>query len=120
MTIPVFHGTSWARSRGAKWQIERLRSTVLYRSVVEPMRDEPIDARSVQLGGRALPGRGEVPMISVSALRWILMPRLSRRLAFRLKPSALIDRRSNLPGVLFVVGTILFTLFLFIVLGRWA
>src|SRR4051812_44151137 len=107
MTIPVFHDTSWARSWGAKWQIERQRSTVLYRPVVEPMRDEPIDARSVQLGGRALPGKGEVPMISVSALQWILMPRLSRRLAFWPKPSVLIDRCSDLPGVLFVVGTIL-------------
>jgi uncharacterized protein len=58
-------------------------------------------------------------MISVSALQGILMPRLNRRLAFWLKPAALIDRRSNLLGVLFVVGTILFTLVLFIVLGRW-
>lgn len=58
-------------------------------------------------------------LISVAALQWILMPRLNRRLAFWLKPAALIDRRSNLLGALFVVGTILFTSVLFIVLGRW-
>ena len=52
-------------------------------------------------------------MISVSALHWILMPRLNRGLAFRLKPAALIDRRSNLVGTLIVAGKILCMVLMF-------
>jgi hypothetical protein len=56
-------------------------------------------------------------ILSVSALQWIVMPRLNRILKFWLKPPALIERRSHLVGTLAVLGAILGMLLLFLVFG---
>jgi uncharacterized protein len=53
-------------------------------------------------------------ILSVSALQWILMPRLNRILGFWLKPAALIERRSHLVGTLAVLGAILGMLLMFL------
>ncbi len=55
-------------------------------------------------------------ILSVTALQWILMPRLNRLLSFWLKPAAVIDRRSNVVGTVAVVAAILGTTLLFLTL----
>jgi uncharacterized protein len=50
----------------------------------------------------------------VSALQWILMPGCNRLLAFWLKPTTQMDRRSDLVGSLAVIGLILASLGLFL------
>jgi antibiotic biosynthesis monooxygenase (ABM) superfamily enzyme len=59
-------------------------------------------------------------VLSVSALQWVLMPRLNRILDFWLKPAALIERRYQIIGTLGVLGAILGLLGLFLAFGAIA